>query len=195
SDFSQIDNILIETSHHTHYVIGTGSNDPQKFDPYATRETLDHSIMYIFAVALEDGTWHHEKSYAPERAQRPETVELWKKISTVEKEKWTTMYHDPDPDKKAFGGKVIITMKNGETIEDEIERADAHPAGARPFVRENYIAKFDMLTENLISREERDRFISTVERLEELTGADAMDLTVSMPADTVKTTDKNVGIF
>ncbi|MEM9051675.1 MAG: MmgE/PrpD family protein, partial [Bacteroidota bacterium] len=57
SDFSEIESILIETSHHTHYVIGTGSNDPQKFDPYSTRETLDHSIMYIFAVALEDGTW------------------------------------------------------------------------------------------------------------------------------------------
>ena len=24
---------------------------------------LDHSIMYIFAVALEDGDWHHVKSY------------------------------------------------------------------------------------------------------------------------------------
>lgn len=95
-DFSDIESILIETSHHTHYVIGTGSNDPQKFDPYATRETLDHSIMYIFAVALEDGTWHHEKSYAPSRAQRPETIELWKKISTVEKEKWTKLYHDED---------------------------------------------------------------------------------------------------
>ena len=32
-------------------------------DPYASRETLDHSIMYIFAVALEDGDWHHIKSY------------------------------------------------------------------------------------------------------------------------------------
>ena len=65
SDFSAIEHILIETSHHTHYVIGTGSGDPQKFDPTATRETLDHSIMYIFAVALEDGFWHHEKSYTP----------------------------------------------------------------------------------------------------------------------------------
>jgi 2-methylcitrate dehydratase len=32
-------------------------------DPNASRETLDHSIMYIFAVALEDGDWHHVKSY------------------------------------------------------------------------------------------------------------------------------------
>ena len=49
-------------------MIGTGANDPQKMDPKASRETLDHSIMYIFAVALQDGGWHHERSYAPERA-------------------------------------------------------------------------------------------------------------------------------
>src|SRR5258708_6783219 len=63
-DQSRVKSIVIHTSHHTHYVIGTGANDPQKMDPTASRETLDHSIMYIFAVALEDGGWHHEKSYA-----------------------------------------------------------------------------------------------------------------------------------
>lgn len=83
-DLNQIATIVLHTSHHTHYVIGTGAGDPQKFDPDASRETLDHSVMYIFAVALQDGTWHHERSYAPERAHRPDTVELWRKISTVE---------------------------------------------------------------------------------------------------------------
>lgn len=196
SDFSQIESILIETSHHTHYVIGTGSNDPQKFDPYATRETLDHSMMYIFAVALEDGKWHHEHSYEPSRAQRPETVELWKKISTVEKPRWTELYHHEDPNKKAFGGKVIITMKNGDVIEDEIERADAHPAGARPFKRENYVAKFDTLTEGLITKEERDRFINLVDRLPELTAEEVMMLNVEMPFDTVlENTPNTKGIF
>jgi 2-methylcitrate dehydratase len=53
-------------------------------DPNASRETLDHSIMYIFAVALEDGKWHHEDSYKPERAKKESTVELWKKIQTFE---------------------------------------------------------------------------------------------------------------
>ena len=55
-------------------IIGTGAGDPQKMDPAASRETLDHSIMYIFAVALQDGEWHHEKSYAPARVARPDTV-------------------------------------------------------------------------------------------------------------------------
>ena len=66
-DWDAIESILIETSHHTHYVIGTGANDPQKMDPKASRETLDHSIMYIVVVALQDGAWHHVRSYAPRR--------------------------------------------------------------------------------------------------------------------------------
>ncbi|MGF1623672.1 MAG: MmgE/PrpD family protein, partial [Alphaproteobacteria bacterium] len=67
-DWDKVQDILLMTSHHTHNVIGTGANDPQKLDPEASRETLDHSIMYILAVALQDRTWHHVRSYAPERA-------------------------------------------------------------------------------------------------------------------------------
>ena len=66
-------------------------------DPYASRETLDHSIMYIFAVALEDGAWHHVKSYTPQRARRKSTVKLWQKIVTRENKKWTKKYHNKDP--------------------------------------------------------------------------------------------------
>ena len=104
-NLSEIKKITIETSHHTHYVIGTGANDPQKMDPYASRETLDHSIMYIFAVALEDGEWHHVKSYSPQRARRKSTVRLWHKIETRENKKWTKKYHDKDPKKKMFWRK------------------------------------------------------------------------------------------
>ena len=32
-DTSKIDKIVIHTSHHTHHVIGSGANDPQKYDP------------------------------------------------------------------------------------------------------------------------------------------------------------------
>lgn len=193
-DFNQIQSIMIETSHHTHFVIGTGANDPQKFDPNSTRETLDHSIMYIFAVALEDGFWHHEKSYTPERANRPETVKLWRKVATVEKQKWTKLYHDRDPDKKAFGGKVIITMKDDSILEDEIERANAHPAGAVPFGRENYLKKFDVLTEGIIRTQERDRFITLVQRLPELTTDDVLDLNVEVPRGYLVNGDKK-GLF
>lgn len=194
SDFSQIKHILIETSHHTHYVIGTGANDPQKMDPNATRETLDHSIMYIFAVALEDGFWHHEKSYSKERATRSETIAIWRKIETIEKPEWTKIYHDPDPNKKGFGGKVIITMKDGSTITDQLAIANAHPNGARPFVREHYIQKFDTLTEGLVSSLERNRFIQLVENLENLTADDIQNINVVMDDKSVFKSNKK-GIF
>lgn len=182
-NFDDIKDIVIHTSHHTHYVIGTGANDPQKMDPKASRETLDHSIMYIFAVALQDGTWHHVDSYAPERANRPDTVKLWHKISTVEDAKWTEAYHAVDPNKKQFGGRVEITLNNGEKIVDELGVANAHPAGAKPFKRADYIRKFDTLTADIISKEERNRFISLCERLPELTAAEMQQLNVQIPID------------
>ena len=163
ADLEQIASIVLHTSNHTHVVIGTGSGDPQKFDPDASRETLDHSVMYIFAVALQDGTWHHEHSYAPERAHRPDTIELWRKISTVEDPEWTRRYHSTDPAEKAFGAKAVITLKSGETIVDELAVADAHPLGARPFAREQYVHKFGVLAEGVVEPEEQQRFLQVVD--------------------------------
>lgn len=193
-DLQDIASIVLHTSHHTHYVIGTGANDPQKMDPTASRETLDHSIMYIFAVALEDGTWHHVDSYAPERASRPETVELWHKISTTEDPEWTRRYHSTDPAEKAFGARAVITFLDGEVIEDELALADAHPDGARPFAREDYIQKFRTLAEGVVDKQEQDRFLAAAENLENLT--DLSELNVRLTDEALaQAPDTLAGIF
>ncbi|MFI6642938.1 MmgE/PrpD family protein [Streptomyces sp. NPDC050504] len=168
----RVRSVVLHTSRHTHRVTGSGSGDPQKYDPGAGRETLDHSVPYIFAVALEDGAWHHERSYAPERARRPETVALWQKITTVEDPRWTRRYHDPDPALRAFGGRAVVTLQDGAVVEDELAVADAHPAGARPFDRPAYTAKFRTLTGGLVAPAEQDRFLATAEHLAELGPAD-----------------------
>ena len=164
-------------------------------DPFASRETLDHSIMYIFAVALEDGNWHHERSYSPVRARRKSTVKLWRKIITKEDQKWTKKYHDPDPNKKCFGGKVIIKMKNGSLISDEINVADAHPAGARPFEREQYIEKFRTLTEGIISKSESVRFIENVQNLRKLKSRELKSLNIQVSPKKLVKKPKNKAIF
>ena len=194
-NLSDISKIIIETSHHTHYVIGTGANDPQKMDPNASRETLDHSIMYIFAVALEDGFWHHVKSYTPKRARKKSTVKLWQKIVTRENQKWTRKYHDKDPKKKCFGGKVIIKMKNGSKISEEIKVADAHPAGKRPFGREQYIEKFKTLTDGIISKKESDRFLKKVQNLKYLRNNDLQGLNIEVLKKINKKRIKTNSIF
>ncbi len=181
ADTSKIAKIILHTSHHTHYVIGTGANDPQKMDPKASRETLDHSIMYIFAVALEDGTWHHVDSYAPKRANRASTVALWHKIETCEDAEWTRRYHSSDPAEKAFGARVEIQMKNGETLIDELAIANAHPLGARPFGRADYIHKFQTLTDGIISTRESARFLDAVQNLAGLGAGELGVLNVALP--------------
>tara|TARA_B100001057_G_scaffold389270_1_gene396968 strand:- start:4858 stop:6363 length:1506 start_codon:yes stop_codon:yes gene_type:complete len=194
-DKSQISKIEIYTSHHTHYVIGTGANDPQKMDPKASRETLDHSIMYIFAVALEDGEWHHINSYTPERASRKSTVELWQKIETFEDLLWTKKYHDPDPRKKSFGGKVVIRMKDGSVIEEEKDVADAHPNGLRPFRRSNYIEKFNSLTDGLITKSEAKKFLTLVQNLKNLKSKDLLNLNPKIKKNLISKKIDNFAIF
>ena len=164
----EVKKIDIYTSHHTHYVIGTGANDPQKMDPNASRETLDHSIMYIFAVALEDADWHHIRSYTKKRANKKSTIKIWQSIRTHEDKKWTKKYHESNPKNKSFGAKVVVTLKNGKKIKEELDKADAHPYGARPFKRINYINKFLILTKNIISKKESDRFLKDVHKLKKL---------------------------
>ncbi|MFB9658768.1 MmgE/PrpD family protein [Glycomyces mayteni] len=180
-DLARVREVVIHTSHHTHYVIGTGAQDPQKTDPDASRETLDHSIMYIFAVALEDRAWHHERSYTPERAHRPSTVDLWRRVRTVEDPEWTARYHDPDPGKRAFGGRVVVTLDDGTVVEDELAVADAHPAGARPFGREQYIAKFRTLAEGVIDEAEQDRFLDLACRIDALDANGVRALNLAAP--------------
>ena len=193
-NLNNIKKIDIYTSHHTHNVIGTGANDPQKMDPNASRETLDHSIMYIFAVALEDASWHHVKSYTKSRAKRKSTIKIWHSIRTHEDKKWTRRYHDPNPKKKSFGANVVITMKNGKKISEQLERADAHPHGARPFKRNNYIKKFKTLTDNIISQKESLRFIKTVQNLKKLKKGQLTKLNIEVGKKYLKKNNKT-GIF
>jgi 2-methylcitrate dehydratase len=184
-NFDDVEKIVIHTSHHTHYVIGTGANDPQKMDPKASRETLDHSIMYIFAVALQDGTWHHVDSYAPKRAARADTVRLWHKIETTEDPEWTRRYRATDPNELSFGGRVEIVMRDGSKIDDEMAVANAHPLGARPFGRDDYIRKFQILTDGIISARESNRFLEAVQELPRMPAGDLHRLNVALPAGTL----------
>ena len=195
-DLNAVREIILYTSHHTHFVIGTGSGDPQKFDPDSSRETLDHSIMFIFAAALHGGFWHHIKSYSGEVVKNPDVISLWKKITTQEDPEWTRRYHSTDPKERAFGGRVEIIFNDGKKYVDEIALANAHPLGAKPFGRADYIRKFELLTEDLVLPAEAKRFLALVQRLPQLTQAEVCELNVVVPPKklTCATRDKS-GIF
>jgi len=80
---------------------------------------------------------------------------------------------------------VEIFMRDGSKIEDELAVANAHPNGARPFGREDYIGKFENLTDGVITRREANRFLEAVQDLPRLPAGDLYRLNVALPAGTL----------
>jgi 2-methylcitrate dehydratase len=43
-------------------------------------------------------------------------VALWHKVRTGEDLDWTRRYHDPDPARRAFGGRLDIVLDDGTVL-------------------------------------------------------------------------------
>ena len=86
-------------------------------------------------------------------------------------------------------------MKDGFTIKDKLEVADAHPAGSRPFAREDYIRKFKTLTHNIIDEKESERFLNIVQSLRELGKSDLNKLNIEVKSDLKKISSFKKTIF
>jgi 2-methylcitrate dehydratase len=96
--------------------------------------------------------------------------------------------------KKSFGAKVVVTLNNGKRITEQLDRADAHPYGARPFKRQNYINKFLTLTDGILDKKESNRFLKTVQNLKKLKSGQLNKLNIEVKRSDLKRNLKK-GIF
>ena len=85
-------------------------------------------------------------------------------------------------------------MKNGKKIIEELERADAHPYGARPFKRNDYIKKFLSLTDGILNKSESNRFLKIVQNLKKLKSGQLDKLNIEVKKIKIKK-NKKIGIF
>ena len=175
-DWAQVKEILLETSHHTDHVIGTGAHDPQKVDPDSPRGTLDHSIMFAIARSMQLGRWD-EDVYNIAATEKQELRDAMLKIRTAQDAEWERRYHSTDPKEQAFGGTMTVTLADGKTVKDSRACANAHPLGKTPWKRPDYIGKLSKLTQHLISDAEREKFLSLVDGLEKASAAQLGGLT------------------
>ena len=111
-----------------------------------------------------------------------------------EDKNWTKKYHESNPRNKCFGAKVTVTLNSGKKITEQLERADAHPYGARPFKRENYINKFKTLTDKIISKKESERFLKVVQNLRKLKSGHLFKLNIEVSNKKLKR-NKRKSIF
>jgi 2-methylcitrate dehydratase len=115
--------------------------DPPKWDP-KNRETADHSMPYVIAVALIDGDVYLD-SFAPKRIGDPEVRRLMEKITV-----------GPDP-KLTYQGAARLTVRTkagGELVKETLVRLST------PMTRQEIIAKFNRVCAYMsVSDEQRDR--------------------------------------
>ncbi len=76
-------------------------------------------------------------------------------------------------------------MQDGSRIVDEMAVANAHPLGAKPFERDDYIRKFTTLTDGIISTREANRFLEAAQDLSRLKAGELHRLNVALPAGTL----------
>ena len=96
--------------------------------------------------------------------------------------------------KKSFGAKVVVTLNNGKKVIEQLDRADAHPYGTRPFKRQNYINKFLTLTDGTLDKKESDRFLKTVQNLKKLRSGQLDKLNLEIKKNNLRRNLKK-GIF
>src|SRR6516164_989504 len=119
------------------------------------------------------------------QAGRADTVRIWKKSEIHEDPEWERRYLSTYPAEQAFGGRVEVLMQDGSRIVDELAVANAHPLGAKPFGRDDYISKFTTLTDGIISTREANRFLEAAQDLARLKADELHRLNVALPAGTL----------
>src|SRR5690606_38163918 len=108
---------------------------------------------------------------------------------------WTRRYHSSDPTQKALGARVEITTTDGRTLVEEIALADAHPLGARPLARPQYVERCRTLADGVLEPAEIERFLDVAQRLPELGPEELGGLTIAARPGLLGTVPSPAGLF
>jgi 2-methylcitrate dehydratase len=73
--------------------------------------------------------------------------------------------------------------------------ADAHPQGARPFGRDDYVNKFRRLAADALEASEIERFLDVAQRLPELTAEELPGLSFTARHGLLASVDSPRGLF
>jgi 2-methylcitrate dehydratase len=147
----EIDAIDVEIYWQAYHEIGS---DPSRWDPQ-TRETADHSLPYLLAVALCDGAITLG-SFRPERYLDPSLRPLMRKISVRENPEYTAAFRPPGAG-IAGQPRARIAVRNrwGGTLIEEVSYAKGH--SKNPMSDADINAKLDTACRGVVSADQRER--------------------------------------
>jgi 2-methylcitrate dehydratase len=146
-------------------------SEPEKWKP-ETRETADHSLPYITAIALIDGVIS-DKQFAPERfADRG----IWKFLENVKVARHgelSGMYPD------AVANIVHVDLVDGKRLTKRVDYPMGH--AKNPLKDSEVEEKFFALVEPAIGKEQAKKIIDLAWKLDEAANVDGLMKAVEMP--------------
>ncbi|GJL77850.1 MAG: propanediol utilization protein [Nitrospinaceae bacterium] len=154
-NLQKISTIHVETSFHSYEIIG---KEADKWAP-KTKETADHSLPYIVAVALMDGEISLEQ-FDKSHLENPKLLELVNKVTVSEKKEYTEIYG------KSFPNKVRVRLVDATEYVSEVKDPRGHPN--RPLSREELENKFRSSTAPFLNQDQQDKMIAAIWHLDEL---------------------------
>jgi 2-methylcitrate dehydratase len=150
----EVESIHVETYHFTYTEIGS---EPEKWRP-TTRETADHSLPYMLAVALADGDIS-VASFTEERIRDPKLPALMDRITIGENAEFTRKCPE------SMECRIEVKTKQGERYVE----AGSYPKGhaKNPMSEAEVETKFRKLCKGNVSNRVCDSIMGAVWKLDE----------------------------
>ena len=157
----EVKSMTIESHDASVDIIGS---EPEKWKP-ETRETADHSLPYITAVALIDGEVT-EKQFQPERFKDPK---IWKFLENVKVERnaeLSAMYPD------AVANIVHVELADGRRLTKRVDYPMGH--AKNPLKDTEVERKFFALVKPELGETRAKKIVDLVWKLDEATNVDEL---------------------
>ncbi|HEY5706259.1 MAG TPA: MmgE/PrpD family protein [Terrimicrobiaceae bacterium] len=157
----KIESILIQSHDAAVEIIGS---DPAKWRPQS-RETADHSLPYIVAVALADGEIS-ERQFGPERFGDLALLGLVQRVKVEHHAELTKHYP------KAVANIVTVRLRDNRQLREHVDYPPGH--ASNPLSDAQLEAKFHSLADPRLGRERASTVLETGWKLETLDDAGAI---------------------
>jgi 2-methylcitrate dehydratase len=169
-DPSQIKSVVIESHDASVDIIGS---EPEKWHP-ETRETADHSLPYITAIALLDGEVTN-RQFEPERFTAPEVLALLPNVKVERNADLTAMYPG------AVANIVHVELKDDRKLTKRVDYPLGH--AKNPLKDSEVESKFLFLVAPALGREGAERVLKHVWKLDEAKNIKELMRLVRMPGE------------
>ncbi len=153
-----IEAISVRTYHMCWSEIGS---EPEKWDPQ-TRETADHSLPYLLALALKDGCVKAE-SFSPQRLRDPELRRIMQRIKVAENPEFTRQFPS------RLVSEIEVVTRDGQRLVETASYPKGH--AKNPLTDAEVESKFGALCAGLLSPEQQSTILRALWNMDQAVDA------------------------